>query len=114
MARTAVVTGASRGIGLAIAKALIAEGFRVHCLARSAVDLNSAFGSAVGEGQVVTTALDVTDREAVESFFERHFSGGENSVDLLFNNAGLNKSFAPVWDSEPDLWWQDVTVTPGA
>jgi NAD(P)-dependent dehydrogenase (short-subunit alcohol dehydrogenase family) len=74
--RLAVVTGGTRGIGLAIARRLVSDGFGVIAASRSAVaDL------PWGVSQV---RLDVTDRAAVDAFF-----AGLPKLDLLVNNAGL-------------------------
>ena len=79
----AVVTGASRGIGLAIARQLAAEGWAVCGLSRRR-------GEAAG---VDWRACDVTDRAAVEAVF-REILAVYGRVDLLVNNAGMGISGA--------------------
>tara|TARA_R110001583_G_scaffold24480_2_gene89277 strand:- start:2188 stop:2922 length:735 start_codon:yes stop_codon:yes gene_type:complete len=97
---TAVVTGASSGIGAAAARALIAEGMNVVLSARS-VDKLNGLAEELGERASVMVA-DVADRGQVARLFsfakERH--GG---VDLLFNNAGVGYA-GPFAESDPADW----------
>lgn len=87
--RLAVVTGGTRGIGLAIARRLVSDGFGVIAAARSpAADL--PWG-------VTFAQLDVTDRAAVDAFF-----AGLPKLDLLVNNAGLAGSQDN--DADDTLW----------
>jgi len=87
--RWAVVTGGTRGIGLAIARRLVSDGFGVIAAARSpAADL--PWG-------VTYAKLDVTDRTAVDAFF-----AGLPKLDLLVNNAGL--AGAQDHDADDALW----------
>jgi NADP-dependent 3-hydroxy acid dehydrogenase YdfG len=85
--RTAVVTGASRGIGLAIARVLVAEGARVVMLARSAESL-TARASELGS---LATALvcDVGDTNAVARAVERIRGQFPPAPDIIVNNAGF-------------------------
>ena len=87
--RIALVTGASRGIGLAMARAMAQAGARVVLNARDAQKLESAAAGLTAEGlQVETVAFDVADEPAlvagVEGLLKRH-----GRIDILVNNAGL-------------------------
>jgi 3-oxoacyl-[acyl-carrier protein] reductase len=89
--RVAIVTGASRGIGAAIARAIAAQGRHVVLLARDAQKLESVRGeieAAGGRASVVT--CDIADaaalNDAVEAVAETH-----KRLDILVNNAGITR-----------------------
>lgn len=107
--QTAVVTGASRGIGVALTRALALSGYKVHAIARSADALESEYQAETASGRVLTTSLDITDERAVDRFFGETFPAGVG-LDLLFNNAGRFASLAPIWDSDAEAWWSDIAV----
>jgi 3-hydroxy acid dehydrogenase/malonic semialdehyde reductase len=88
--KTAVVTGASSGIGAAIARTLADAGARVAVGARRVERLEDGDGLYAFE-------LDVTDRESCERFVEGALAelGG---LDILVNNAGLALGRDPFWD----------------
>jgi NAD(P)-dependent dehydrogenase (short-subunit alcohol dehydrogenase family) len=83
--RRVLVTGASRGIGRAVARALMDRGARVALVARDATALDAARGGASGH---VTISADLSDLGAVESVADRAAErlGG---LDALVNNAGV-------------------------
>jgi 3-oxoacyl-[acyl-carrier protein] reductase len=89
--RVALVTGASRGIGRAIADGLAAEGASVFLGARDAGRLAEAVDQirAAG-GQAQALALDVTDRASVEAAFAAVLEAG-GRLDALVNNAGITR-----------------------
>ncbi|MFD8295104.1 SDR family oxidoreductase [Streptomyces bauhiniae] len=92
--RVAVVTGASRGIGLAVTERLVAEGARVCITARSTGPLEEAAAS-FPPGSVITVAGKADDREHRREVFDtvaREFGG----LDVLVNNAGINPAYGPV------------------
>jgi NAD(P)-dependent dehydrogenase (short-subunit alcohol dehydrogenase family) len=97
--RTAVVTGASRGIGLAAARALAAAGANVVLTSRSqeAADAGAAqvTGSAAGFEAHATDA-DAA-RRCVEFALDRF-----GSLDILVNNAGTNVAYGPMIDQDHD------------
>jgi NADP-dependent 3-hydroxy acid dehydrogenase YdfG len=84
--RTAVVTGASRGIGAGIAAALAAEGARVVMLARNEAKLKERSASLKGSIPIV---CDVTKPESVEKAAKRIASELKGAPDILVNNAGI-------------------------
>jgi len=85
--RTAIVTGASSGIGLTTARALAAEGARVALGARRTERLEAAIESLGGSGHVVGR-LDVTDDSSARAFVASVVEQFDR-VDILVNNAGL-------------------------
>jgi NAD(P)-dependent dehydrogenase (short-subunit alcohol dehydrogenase family) len=93
--RTAIVTGASRGIGLAIAERLVAEGARVVITARKKEALDEAVEQLGGPGHALGVAGKADDvehqadtvRQAIETF---------GSADLLVNNTGINPAYGPM------------------
>ena len=95
--RRALVTGASRGIGLAGAAALADAGAHVVLAARSLKDLEDA-AKAIKDagGSAEALELDVSDTEAVKSIL----NAGE-PFDILFNNAGINRP-GPMTDMTED------------
>jgi 3-hydroxy acid dehydrogenase / malonic semialdehyde reductase len=85
--RTAVVTGASSGIGAETARALAAHGVRLALGARRVERLESLVGELPGEGHEFGE-LDVTDASSCEQFVSR-MSSQFSRLDILINNAGL-------------------------
>lgn len=83
--RTAVVTGAGSGIGLATARRLASEGAHVVC-----ADIDAERGRAAAEETGgLYVAADVTDPDQVEALF-RTADDTYGSVDIAFNNAGIS------------------------
>jgi len=106
----AMVTGAGRGIGRAIAEHLAGLGVKVLLCARSTDDLGAvarAIDDAGGEAAIsVTDVLDFNDvQQAVDLAVDRW-----DRLDLLVNNAGSLAAIGPLWQTDPAEWRQDVTV----
>jgi NADP-dependent 3-hydroxy acid dehydrogenase YdfG len=102
--RTAVVTGASSGIGAATARALAAEGYAVWCAARRS-DRIEALAEEIG-GTAVT--CDVTSRDSVAALA----AAVGDSLNVLVNNAGGALGLEPVAEADPEKWRRmyDVNV----
>ncbi|HPB72325.1 MAG TPA: SDR family NAD(P)-dependent oxidoreductase, partial [Phycicoccus sp.] len=93
--RTAIVTGASRGIGLAIAQRLVAEGARVVITARKPETLEAAAAEIGGPDQVrwvAGSADDPAHQDEVIATATEAFG----PVTLMVNNTGINPVFGPL------------------
>jgi NADP-dependent 3-hydroxy acid dehydrogenase YdfG len=95
MARTAVITGASSGIGAATARALAGDGFRTVLGARRLDRLRELAEEIGGEA----IALDVTDPESVAGFADR-----VGACDVLVNNAGGALGLEAVAEADEERW----------
>ena len=98
--RVCLVTGASRGIGAAVAAALSAEGHRVALLGRDAAALDSV--AATLPGPALTVPADVTDAGAVEAAFAR-IERDWGPVEVLVSSAGAGFA-APLVDTSDADW----------
>ena len=87
-AKTALVTGASRGIGLAITKSFLEHGATVHALSRSQVD--PATVSSDDSERLIHHPVDVSDETAVGQVVTTILDQSEG-VDILVNNAGITR-----------------------
>ena len=108
--KTAVVTGASRGIGEAIARALAAAGAEVVLLARSERALRAvADGIEAEGGKALVVPADVADEGSIDAAFSSIYSAW-GSVDILVNNAGVQGPIGPLHAAEVEQWWQSVEI----
>ena len=107
--RNALITGAGKGIGKAVALALAAEGVNVALLARSENDLKqtAAEAEALGVKAVVVTA-DVADITSVNDAVAKVLSELVN-IDILINNAGVGV-FGKFLELEPGEWERVIKV----
>jgi NADP-dependent 3-hydroxy acid dehydrogenase YdfG len=109
----AIVTGGSRGIGLAIARSLVAEGVHVSITGRNAESLAEARSALEGSGpgKVEAQHADVrryADMERVVAITAARFGG----LDVLVNNAGIGR-FVDVANMTPEQWSEviDTNIT---
>ncbi len=103
--KIALVSGASTGFGLAIARRLAGEGWRVVAAARRQDKLDSLhreFGAAI-----LPVVLDVRDREAVRTAISQ-LPPDFAELDLLVNNAGLALGLEPAQRADLDDWQQMI------
>jgi NADP-dependent 3-hydroxy acid dehydrogenase YdfG len=105
MGRTILVTGASSGIGEAMAKLFSREGARLVLAARRqarlevlADELRAAHGS-----EVLVVPVDVANRASVEEALG-NIPGEFGEIDVLVNNAGLSRGLEPLHLGDPDDW----------
>jgi len=108
--RTALITGATRGIGKAIAESLVAEQCNVILTARNENDLKKLSRELKPHKiRVLTYPCDVRDPHSVDALFRavrREF----RTLDILINNAGIAHANLPV-DQLPYPVWKDVLAT---
>lgn len=107
--RRAVVTGGSKGIGLAVAHELVAEGADVAICARHAEEVEAARASVAESGRTIYAAVaDVTDPDQVEAFIA-DAAEALGGIDVLVNNAGAAHpgTFATLTDED---WKADLDV----
>jgi 3-oxoacyl-[acyl-carrier protein] reductase/bacilysin biosynthesis oxidoreductase BacG len=87
--KVAVVTGASRGIGKAVAQALLQEGCSVAICSRNAERLEIAVSELSATGPIFGLSTDVTDESAVQRFIDAVLKKF-GRIDILVNNAGTH------------------------
>ena len=95
--RTAIITGASRGIGLAIAQRLAAAGANVVLTARKQESADAA-AEQVG-GRAIGVAAHAVDEDAAKHCVDLTLDRF-GSIDILVNNAGTNPAFGPLIDQD--------------
>ena len=102
--RVALITGASRGIGYAIAKALQEQGVRVALIARDEDALKSAAATLPSPGpeNVLTLGADVTDTESVRNAVEKAHSWG-GRLDIIVNSAGPEVTLSKLAETPAEV-----------
>ncbi len=107
--KTAIVTGASRGIGLAIAERLVADGARVVVTARKQDALDEAVAGLGGPGVALGVAGNAGDFEHQAEVIARTIDAF-GSIDLLVNNTGINPTYGPLMELDLDAARKIVEV----
>ncbi len=108
--KTAVVTGAGRGIGRAIALGFARAGADVAILARTESELSEVAGEIKAQGvRCHMGPVDLADPEATERACAEVVAGLGN-VDILVNNAGVDLELGQVADSDPEMWWRTIEI----
>jgi 3-oxoacyl-[acyl-carrier protein] reductase len=108
--QVAVVTGASRGIGAAIARKLASLGAQVVVTARDLEHLNkivAAINNAGGRAE--SRACDLIQPEQIEAF-ARFVLQSHHRCDILVNNAGVGWLQGPLHETPPDVWEQQFAL----
>lgn len=109
--KTAVITGASRGIGKAIALTFAKAGAGLAIVARSGEELADVADQARTHGVAChPVVLDLTDIDRTKAACEQIVSS-LGTIDLLVNNAGADLSYGvSVADSDPEIWWRTIEI----
>jgi NAD(P)-dependent dehydrogenase (short-subunit alcohol dehydrogenase family) len=107
--KTAVITGAARGIGLAIAQRLLISGARCSLWDIDRGALNSAMSVLEGLGECDLQVVDITRASPVGAATEntiRRFGG----IDILVNNAGIAGVAKKLWECTPEEWFEVISI----
>jgi len=107
MGRRVVVTGASSGLGLVMARALADAGARVALTGRDLRRVRAALATlSGGRGDALALAMDVRDRASITRAVAE-IDAAWGGLDVLVNNAGIGmRTVNPVFLSEPQPFWQ--------
>jgi 3-oxoacyl-[acyl-carrier protein] reductase len=105
--RTALVTGAGRGIGLAITERLLADGARVAMVDRDAASVEGAAKRLGGGARAIVADVTRTAEvnAAVTAAHDWH-----GRLDIVVNNAGITGRSFPTWELSDDDWHQVIAV----
>jgi NAD(P)-dependent dehydrogenase (short-subunit alcohol dehydrogenase family) len=105
-----MITGGSRGIGLAMARVFAKNGYAAIITGRDPKRLQDAVGELTKEqAEITAIPCDVRDPAAVEKLFQE-IGKHHSTIDVLINNAGVAHALAPV-DQLPIEMWKEVIDT---
>lgn len=108
--QVALVTGAGRGFGKAIALRFAQEGAAVAVTSRTQSELDEVVAEILAAGgQALAVAASVTKREDVIRVV-RQTRARLGEISLFVNNAGVPGPFGPLWEIDPDTWWKSQEV----
>jgi NAD(P)-dependent dehydrogenase (short-subunit alcohol dehydrogenase family) len=99
--KTAVITGSSRGIGLGLARELLARGANVVVTGRSADTVDKAVAELGQPDRTLGVACDVTDPADVQALWDAA-AARFGRVDIWINNAGTTTNPLPLWEVDSD------------
>ena len=109
--RVAVITGGAQGIGLAVAKRMLASGAQVSLWDIDAARLATAAQSLAADGRTVSTqVVELTDEAAISRATQATLAAHGGRIDILVNNAGITGGNGPTWELSPEVWRRVVDV----
>jgi 2-deoxy-D-gluconate 3-dehydrogenase len=101
--KVALVTGGSRGIGLEMAKTLLAQGAKVAVCGRKKEGLEAAASTLGGGDRLLAVQAHIGQEADVERMFNE-VTAWAGRLDILINNVGMNLLTASVAETEPAMW----------
>lgn len=107
--RVAIVTGGARGIGLAVARRMVASGAEVAIWDMDAAKAEESRAALAADGTVSAHVLDLTDEVALEEAAAKTLAA-HRKIDILVNNAGITGGNMPSWEIPPAQWRRVVEV----
>lgn len=108
--QTALITGASSGIGEATARLFIENGVRVGALARGEDGLNRAVMKMTrGGGEAIPLTADISRPDEMEAAVKKLIAKW-GRLDFVFANAGINGVWAPIHELSPEEWQKTIEV----
>ena len=108
--RVAIITGAGRGIGRAIALAYVREGAKLALAARSELELQEVVSAASELGaEAIAVTTDVTNPDDTERLAHRAVERF-GRIDVLVNNAGISGPIGPLQDNDIADWVSTISV----
>jgi NAD(P)-dependent dehydrogenase (short-subunit alcohol dehydrogenase family) len=109
MSRVAVVTGGASGIGLGIARQLVADGHRVAILDRNGAAAEAAAAELGAQAdKAVAVEVDVADRGSVDAAYQR-VRAELGPIEILVTSAGI-EAFTPLLEITPEAWDRILAV----
>jgi NAD(P)-dependent dehydrogenase (short-subunit alcohol dehydrogenase family) len=109
VSRVAAVTGGASGIGLGVARRLVADGHRVAVMDRDRAGAEAAAADLAAQGgEAIAVEVDVADRAAVDAAFART-RAELGPVEILVTSAGI-ESFDALLDVAPETWDRIIAV----
>lgn len=105
--KIALITGGGSGIGLEVARLLLAEGARVAITGRDEAKLQRAADSLKGGDRLLFHTADVANSEQVQALVQ-HVTKRFGPIDLLVNNAGMNVKRRAIRELTPESWRTQV------
>jgi 3-oxoacyl-[acyl-carrier protein] reductase len=107
--RVAIVTGGARGIGLAVARRMVASGASVSIWDVDPAKAEESRAALAADGSVTAQVLDLTDEVAVAEA-ARKTAEAHGKIDILVNNAGITGGNMPSWEIPVAQWRRVIDV----